>query len=699
MSGPWWSSRSHMDLDARPEPPRSRTGGRKQRSGRRADIQGLRAVAVLLVVAFHGGLPIHGGFVGVDVFFVISGFVITSTMLREIDSEGRLSFAAFYSRRVRRILPALALTVAVVAVAAIGAIGVSARQMAGRTGIAASFFTSNILLAREAQGYFDPSPALNPFLHLWSLSVEEQFYFVFPAVLMCAVLLSRRLRSEARLIIGVTVAVIAAGSFALCVYTTGAGTGATSSSAHFAFYMAPARAWEFAVGALLSVAAVRLARVARPTAAMFGYAGAALVVVGAFKIDESTPFPGTAALVPVIGAALLLAAGTATGRGVSGLLGFRPIVRIGDVSYSWYLWHWPLIVFAGALWPGNGGAKLVAAAASFLPAWLSYRWVERPIHTNVRWQGWRAVRLATVCIAVPIAACLALLNAPLPSANAATLSFLRASVFRHKDRVRGCNRGIPIHEEPKTCSWTVPGARGSIALLGDSNAGHFTEPVSLAAKRLGYGFSVATYFNCPLVDVDVHMTDLQPPGCRKFVNRSLRELEADPPALVVLASATPIYLDAGVASLSDPITGTVARSAAARTTMWSQGLERVLRRLQRAGIPTLVVHTVPQWLDWSGRSCAVVRVYYAPRSCGATQSRATVNNFRRQALIAERIAVRAVPLASAVDFIAQLCSPTTCATNHGDEWLYRDGRHLSVAGSIGLTDNFATAMAAALRSP
>ncbi len=687
-----------MDLDVRPEPPRPTTRGREQRFGRRADIQGLRAVAVLLVVAFHGGLPVDGGFVGVDVFFVISGFVITSTMLREIDSEGRLSFAAFYSRRVRRILPALALMVAVVAVLAIGAIGASARQMAGRTGVAASFFVSNILLAREAQGYFDVSPALNPFLHLWSLSVEEQFYFVFPTVLMGAVLLSRRLRSEARMVIGITVAVIAAGSFALCVYTTGAGTGATGSSAHFAFYMAPARAWEFAMGALLSVAAVRLARVPRPTAAMLGYAGAALVVVGAVTIDESRPFPGTAALVPVIGAALLLAAGTATRRGVSGLLGFRPLARIGDVSYSWYLWHWPLIVFAGALWPGNGSAKLMAAAASFIPAWLSYRWVERPIHTNVRWRGWRALMLATVCVTVPVAACLALLNAPLPSANAATKSFLHASVFRHADRVRGCNLGIPIDEGPKTCSWTVPQARGTIALLGDSNAGHFTEPVALAANRLGYDFSVATYFNCPLVDVVVHMTELQPPGCRKFVNRSLQELESDPPALVVLASATPIYLQAGVASLRDPVTGTVAASAAAKTRMWSKGLERVLRRLQRAGVPTLVVHTVPQWLDWNGRGCAVVRVYHAPQSCGATQNRTTVNDFRRQALIAERRAVSAVPAASAVDFIAQLCSPTTCATNRGDEWLYRDGRHLSVVGATQLTDHFATAITAALRS-
>ena len=622
--------------------------------------------------------------------------MITGMLLREVDRTGRVSFVGFYSGRVRRILPALALTTTVVAVLSIGVVSESARGVTGGTGIAASFFVSNLFLAGRASGYFDPSPVLNPFLHLWSLSVEEQFYFVFPAGLMLLIAAARRRRLHDRAVLVISMAAAAVFSFAISLVTTGHGSGAVDSGAQFAFYMAPARAWEFAVGGLLAAAAVPLARVARPRAAILGYVGAAVVVGGAVGLDGSTPYPGTAALIPVVGTAFMIMAGTAKSRGVPTLLGLRPFTRIGDISYSWYLWHWPMIVFAAALWPGSALAKLMGAGGSLIPALCSYRWLERPIHTDLRWRGRRAVGLAAVCVAVPVASCLALLNSPLPSANAATRALLRASHLRHADHVRRCDLGVPIGQQAGRCTWRVPHAHGTIALVGDSNAGQFTEPIVRAAARLGYDVSVATYPNCPLVEVLVHTPIYTPTSCRSFVDRSVAELVASPPDLVVLGSATPVYLEDGSVTLRDMATGAEAHTPDLKTALWTDGLRRVLRHLHRAGVPVLLIHAVPQWLDWHAGACAVVEVYFSPQSCGTTQSAQTANQFRRRALLAERRAVRTVPGAATVDFFAQLCPTGTCATNRGDRWDYHDGRHLSVVGSIALTSRFVTELRAAL---
>ncbi len=667
--------------------------------GRRADIQGLRAVAVLLVVAYHAGLPVDGGFTGVDVFFVISGYVITGLLLREVDATDHISFAAFYARRVRRILPALALTTVVVAITSIGAISQFTRAITARTGIAASLLVSNVYLYRSPNGYFDIDPSRNPLLHMWSLSVEEQFYLVFPAVLVGALLLARRRNRDRRTIMGLTVGLVAIASFVLSIVATNAGPDANGLNSRFAFYMAPTRAWEFAVGALLGLVAARLARLPRSAGLGAGVVGAGLVAAGALLIDSSTAFPGTAALLPVAGAALLLVAGARTSEppiGVSAVLSVRPMIAIGDRSYSWYLWHWPVIVFAAALWPDTDHVKVVAAAVSLLPAFASYRWLERPIHTNIKWKGRRAVALATVCIVIPIIACIGLLRAPKPSGGIATQSLQRASKTLHADHFRGCDRGRGIARAPERCTWSVPRAQGRIVLLGDSNAGHFTEPVTRAANRLGYDATVATSPNCPFLDLEPHGAQTRPAACTAFNHRLLRELAADPPALAVIAASTPTYL-ANQTTFHEP-SGAVAVSEADKAAAWRRALRRTLTTLDRAGVRTLVVQTVPQWLSWDPVGCAAIRVQRDPASCGTTQTRAEVAAFRQAAVRAERQAAAAVASASTVDFVDAICTRTTCATNRGNLWLYRDGRHLSVPGSLTLTNDFEAAMRAALDS-
>ena len=243
-----------------------------ERDQRRADIQGLRAVAVLLVVAFHAGLPVPGGFSGVDVFFAISGFVITGTLLRELTSAGRIDLPRFYVRRIRRLLPALALMVTTVAVLGTLASPLATQRTGALTGIAASVFAANVYLYQLPTGYFDVSATLDPLLHTWTLAVEEQFYLVFPALLILGWACTRgRGERGRRLGTAAIVAAVSVVSYVLAVRLAGGwAPGGLDSPESFGFYGSPTRAWEFGLGALVALAAPWLAKLPARSAAIAG---------------------------------------------------------------------------------------------------------------------------------------------------------------------------------------------------------------------------------------------------------------------------------------------------------------------------------------------------------------------------------------------------------------------------------------------
>ena len=297
--------------------------------GRRRDIQGLRAIAVLMVIVFHADLPVPGGFVGVDVFFVISGFVITAMLHREWLRAGRIRFREFYVRRFKRLTPALAVMVSVVVVtSAIVLSPIGGQAPVVRTALGAMLLSANFVAAGSVGGYFDSSAESNPLLNTWSLSVEEQFYLVFPALLALGWYAGRR-RGTLRfgpisLVAGVTVA-----SFALA-FASSMGLIFPGSDILLGFYSPFTRAWEFSAGALL---ALLLARRTLPD----GRAGSALGVLGLmllasslWLISDATPFPGPWTLLPVTGTLLLLLSGTRATAASTRLLSTRPMVKIGD---------------------------------------------------------------------------------------------------------------------------------------------------------------------------------------------------------------------------------------------------------------------------------------------------------------------------------------------------------------------------------
>jgi peptidoglycan/LPS O-acetylase OafA/YrhL len=327
----------------------------------RADIDGLRAIAVVGVVAYHAAprvLP--GGFVGVDIFFVISGFLISSLVLTEIN-QGSFSFLDFYRRRARRILPAL--IIVIVATWMIGFYALWPNQFAdlGAHIIAASTFCSNFLLAAQA-GYFDAAASTKPLLHLWSLAIEEQFYLIWPAMLLLA--------SKFRLNVTVLLCLILTASFV-------SGAASLMSQSPWAFYGLHNRAWELAIGALLAVrrdsdlAPASL----RPVA---GTAGLLLIAISMLWLDSTVPYPGWRALIPTIGTSFLILAGPHTA--INRLLAAKPIVAVGLISYPLYLWHWPFLSFIHIA--GVRLTSIVTAAIiglTVLLAWLTYRFVELPI--------------------------------------------------------------------------------------------------------------------------------------------------------------------------------------------------------------------------------------------------------------------------------------------------------------------------------
>ncbi|MCV7095508.1 acyltransferase family protein [Mycobacterium kubicae] len=355
----------------------SRAEGRAPGDNRRFDIQGLRAVAVLLVVAYHGGFPVPGGFVGVDVFFVISGFVITGMIDREHRATGRFKFGRFYLRRFKRLTPALSLMVGVTMVLAFCLLSPFViQQVTAQTGMGAMLLVANFAIAQNTGGYFDAAAELNPLLHTWSLSVEEQFYLVFPAILLLGWVLTQRGHRRVPWTI-VLVSAAALISFSLAM----AGPDALgSSSAKFlvGFYGPVSRAWEFGAGALLAYSTTRFALGSDRRAQYLAWLGAALLVASAWFINGHTPFPGPWTTLPVVGTLFVIAAGTHQTPVVTRVLALPAVVKIGDWSYSIYLWHWPFRVFADHLWPEVPYAVPLATTLSIVPAVASYRWLEQP---------------------------------------------------------------------------------------------------------------------------------------------------------------------------------------------------------------------------------------------------------------------------------------------------------------------------------
>ncbi len=422
----------------------------------RPEIDGLRAVAVLPVIAFHAGIEqVAGGFVGVDVFFVISGYLISRIILDELDS-GTFTIAGFYERRARRILPALLLVVLVtLPLAWLWMLPAQFSAFADSL-VAVALFASNILFWSES-GYFAPAAELKPLLHTWSLAVEEQFYLLFPLLLIAC-------RGARRAWLPGIVLVIFAVSLAAAEL-------GRSTASNAVFFLTPARVWELMLGVLIVLGADLPARVGDRTAEGLAAIGLAAIAIAVFTFDAASGVPGLAGLIPTGGAALVIAFAR-PGGAVARLLSHRAVVFLGLLSYSAYLWHQPLFALARLrLGPEAEGAVLaVLAVASIVFAWLSWRFVERPFRDRRRFS--RRTVLSGAATASVLLAGLGLGLASVPEATLAKAAELDQARLERLERssLEHCRPAGEVPRPLAACGIGAPDGPSRIVVVGDSQA-------------------------------------------------------------------------------------------------------------------------------------------------------------------------------------------------------------------------------------
>lgn len=641
-----------------------------QEPGHRRDIDGLRMVAVIPVVLYHAGVPgFSGGFVGVDVFFVISGFLITGILRREIEA-GRFSIAGFYERRVRRILPALLFLMSVCLV--VGCLLLLPRLFSSlaHSVLWTLAFASNVWFYHETLDYFAPAADHEFLLHTWSLAVEEQFYIGYPLVLWF--LMSKGRHTPAIIV------VLCALSFGLSVYLSDHDESAN-------FYLAPTRMWELGVGACLALLPpMRPAPAALAEAGAL--AGAAALALSVAIYTRETPFPGAAAALPCFGAGLILWAGgqraTLVGRGLS-----MPLpVGIGLISYSLYLWHWPILVLARFRFGTDElPAPIVAGALalSVLMAWISWRFVERPFRNG---RGRRAPRTRVFAVAAVAVAAVAV-----PSVAIVASSGLPARLPTNVRQVMAVmdedlpDPAICAAENPSGgfCPLGLADAGGaSVLLWGDSHAGSMAHGLDLTLRQLGLSGALAYKLACPPILGVERIDNGIPKGCAAFSDQVMAALRQRSDLGTVILYSRWTLNSEGRGSWPRALLRAVGSKAAAggeaaNFAVFRDHFAPTIRAILATGRRVIIVKGTPELGFDLPVGVARARMIGTPVPPAPDADAVRRRNARTNAVIAAAVRLGDVTV---VDPVPILCTPR-CATLHDGRLLYRDSDHLSFAGS------------------
>ncbi|MCA1899520.1 MAG: acyltransferase [Chloroflexi bacterium] len=550
----------------------------------RADIDGLRAIAVLAVVFNHAGFSaFSGGYIGVDIFFVISGFLITSIIAREIEA-GEFTLAKFYERRVRRILPALT-AMAVFALAASVMLYDSGRLKSfAKSLFATMLFYSNINFWGEA-GYFDAPSSLKPLLHTWSLAVEEQFYIVYPLFLYAVYRWARRYVKPILVLSG-----LASLGFAVSAVSAGNATSA--------FYLSHLRAWELLVGGLLALNLFPVIRQNKVNA-FLGFAGVLMTLFPVLFYTDQTPFPGLAAIPPVLGTALIIYSGGAGRFPVGAALGSPAAVFVGQISYSLYLWHWPLFIFANyyLIRPLNQLETFLLLAVVFLISILSWRFVETPFRSRSFLSARQAFSLgfgALVVLAAAAGAVYRFDGFPQREGGTPLADYLDKEATNHYTDCAGVTEGV------KPCLIGDKSQPASFILWGDSHAESLRRPVERAARNNGAAGYFTYKLSCPPlfgVAEDFHAVTQ---SCAEYNDGVFRYLSLHPEiSTVILAARWSFYIEGEYQppQTTKPLLAgffPAALQNASYERMVERGLEETVASLLKMKRRVVIVSPVPE---------------------------------------------------------------------------------------------------------
>ena len=645
--------------------------------GYRPDIDGLRAVAVLSVILYHAGVGVlKGGFVGVDIFFVISGYLISTIIFHDLES-GKFSLGRFYERRIRRIQPALIAMVLVTMLLCAAFFVPSDFKLFAQSVGATVLFSSNIYFYLKS-GYFDPLAETKPLLHTWSLAVEEQYYLFFPLLVL---LLWRHAR---RYLVAVLTG-LALVSFVFSVWQARAASNA-------AFYLPFDRIWELLIGALLALGLVPPAR-RSGVRLLLGFVGLGAMMASIFLFSPHDVFPGERALLPCLGAALLIYAGQGLPQmvGANAWLASRPMVFTGRISYSMYLWHWPVIVVLQYVLfrKLNLSEVLAYLVLVYALAWASWKWIEQPWRDARRLAITRrgifgltaAVTAIGVCFAVGIHAA-----GGLPQRFEAQARQFAAATFDTNPRRASCDAPSAARlQADEVCRIGDDHAPVSFVLIGDSFGDALMPGVEAAAQQAGKRGLVLTHSGCfPLLGVQ--QTDNL--SCDGMMEATLKLMERHPEVkdVMIVARWTSALLGTRFGQFEQ--SGwflrdgqTKALSYDENRAVFERGMLRTLDRLQ--GRRITVVAFIPEQRYDIPRALAMHSAFGQPTAVALTRA----DHERRQAEM--RVAFARLKQASPVSFTlvdvgAHLCDAQSCSAIRDATVLYADDNHLSRGGAVAL---------------
>lgn len=677
----------------------------------REDIEGLRAVAVLGVVLFHAGTPgVGGGYIGVDVFFVISGFLITGLLWREVSSTGAVRLRRFYGARARRLLPASALVGIVTAIGSAVLLPPLESRHVLIDAVTSALYVGNYGLAVQGTDYLATDLPPSPFQHYWSLGVEEQFYLVWPTLIIGVAWVSRRVNyfaakshSSPRLRYSLVLTLITVGSFAISLTWT-------HSQPSWAFFSLPARAWELAAGGIIALTSDRWGRLPRSSAALAGWAGLALILFASNQLGTSTPYPGTAALLPVVGTALVIGAGCATpAHGVGRVLTLPAMRALGRISYSWYLWHWPVLLFAAPIvgHPLGLVGRLTAVAISGALAVLTLHLLENPCRSAVSLRRSPVRSLALGGTVTAVAACtgavllvltpipvgsgpavqpLAITAAEPPADHVVASAAVQSAYSQVEAAVRASAglQAVPSNLDPPLadasgdrasilvggclrsfdqvgqgeCATGDTTSSTSVALVGDSHATMWNPAFRQSAQQRHWRLETMGKEACPLLNLPITYPRLRREysECEQWRGQIMTRLQSERPKLVVLDMSRSYGAAFGFTSYD---------------AAWIESMHELVAKLHQTGSKVLVLGPIPipppmvptclsGHLD-DATACSPLR-------------RAAVND---SGIAAEKAATESAG-ADYADLTALFCTTDRCPAIIGNTLVYRDDDHLTM---------------------